>query len=78
MMRIFTVKKINELTRECGADKKWLKTKWVAVDDKFTMEISKMLILISAFTKEDTEGEVQLEQWQEYFKPITEKQSKEN
>ncbi len=33
MMRIYDVKKINRITEECGADKKWLKTLWINFDD---------------------------------------------
>ncbi len=32
-MRVFNVKKILELAEECGNDKKFLLSKWVAVDD---------------------------------------------
>ena len=65
-------KDMNNLSKEYTD---FCKKKWVAVDDEFVVEIKTMLLLIAANTKEGTQGEDQLEQWQEYFKPITEKQS---
>ncbi len=45
-MRIFNVGKIHELIEECGADKDFMDSKWVAVDDhlKIIKEIGQLCV----------------------------------
>ena len=48
----------------------------VAVDDELKITISKMLLVLKTFTYEDTEGEKLLNEWEEYFKELSEKPTK--
>lgn len=62
---------IKSITYGALDDYKW-GVKWVRVDDDFANDIKSMLLIISAFTKENTNGDTYLKELQAKYKFVRE------